>query len=175
MLNQIALVGRLTREPELLTANTGTPITKFALAFNQGKNPDGTEDTGFIEVSTFETLANTCGEWLSKGDKIAVTGRIIQKRFTRKDGSKGSNIELIASSVEFIDILKQNNEDEDEEEEDLGYVQSHNPEPDEELPFEPDPEVKVSIPEPQKPQKGVPQKATPQNAKPVAKPTRTRR
>lgn len=161
MLNQIALVGRLTREPELFQSNSGTPITKFALAFNQGKNPDGTEDTGFIEVSTFETLANTCGEWLSKGDKVAVTGRIYQKRFTRKDGSKGSNIELIASGVEFIDILKQSNED--EEEEDLGYVQSHNPEP-EELPFEPDPEVKV--PE---------NKSAPQNAKPVAKPTRSRR
>ena len=151
MLNQIALVGRLTREPELFQSNSGNQITKFALAFNQGKNPDGTEDTGFIEVTTFENLANTCGEWLSKGDKVAITGRIIQKKFVRKDGSKGSNIELIASGVEFIDILKQSE----------GEVEEPN---EQELPFEPDPEVKVEAP-----------KAAPQNAKPVAKPTRTRR
>lgn len=151
MLNQIALVGRLTREPELFQTNSGKQLTKFALAFNQGKNPDGTEDTGFIEVSTFESLANTCGEWLSKGDKIAITGRIIQKKFVRKDGSKGSNIELIASGVEFIDILKQSEDEVEEPNE-------------QELPFEPDPEVKV-------PEK----KSAPQNAKPVAKPTRTRR
>lgn len=157
MLNVIALVGRLTREPELFNANSGTPITKFALAFSQGKNPDGTEDTGFIEVTSFENLANTCGEWLSKGDKVAVTGRIIQKRFVRKDGSKGSNIELIASNVEFIDILKQVNEDGEMEKEHLEAEE-------EELPFEPDPEVKV-------PEK----KSAPQNAKPVAKPTRSRR
>ena len=151
MLNVIALVGRLTREPELFNANTGKPITKFSLAFNQGKNPDGTEDTGFIEVTTFDKTANICGEWLSKGDKVAVTGRIYQKKFVRKDGSKGSNIELMASGVEFIDILKQSDEEVEEPNE-------------EELPFEPDPEVKV-------PEK----KSAPQNAKPVAKPTRTRR
>ena len=154
MLNVIALVGRLTREPELFNANSGTPITKFALAFSQGKNPDGTEDTGFIECTSFENLAKTCGKWLSKGDKVAVTGRIIQKKFVRKDGSRGSNIELIASNVEFIDIIKQG-EDEDEEMEEPN---------EEELPFEPDPEVKV-------PEK----KSDSQNAKPVAKPTRTRR
>lgn len=151
MLNQIALVGRLTREPELFTTNSGNKIAKFALAFNQGKNPDGTEYTGFIEVSTFEPLTDTCGEWLSKGDKIAITGRIIQKKFVRQDGSKGSNIEIIASGVEFIDILKQSEDEVEEPNE-------------QELPFEPDPEVKVETP-----------KAAPQNAKPVAKPTRTRR
>ena len=151
MLNQIALVGRLTRDPELFQTNSGKQIKKFALAFNQGKNPDGTEDTGFIEVSTFESLANTCGEWLSKGDKIAVTGRIVQKKFVRQDGSKGSNIELIASGVEFIDILKQSKDEVEEPNE-------------QELPFEPDPEVKVEAP-----------KSEPQKAKPVAKPTRTRR
>lgn len=149
MLNQIALVGRLTRDPELFTSKSGNQVTRFALAFNQGKNPDGTEDTGFIEVQTFETLAKTCGEWLSKGDKVAITGRLYQKRFVRKDGSKGSNIELIASGVEFIDIIKQ------------GEVEEPN---EQELPFEPYPEVKVEVP-----------KADPQNAKPVAKPTRTRR
>lgn len=149
MLNQIALVGRLTRDPELFTSNSGNQITKFALAFNQGKNPEGTEDTGFIEVTTFEKTAEACIEWLSKGDKVVVTGRIIQKKFVRKDGSKGSNIELIASGLEFIDIIKQ------------GEVEEPN---EEELPFEPDPEVKVENP-----------KAEPQKAKPVAKPTRTRR
>lgn len=151
MLNQIAIVGRLTREPELFQTNSGKQLTKFALAFNQGKNPDGTEDTGFIEVSTFESLADTCGEWLSKGDKIAITGRIVQKKFVRKDGSKGSNIELIASGVEFIDILKQSEDEVEEPNE-------------QELPFELDPEVKVEAP-----------KTAHQNAKPVAKPTRTRR
>ena len=151
MLNQIALVGRLTREPELFQSNSGNQTTRFALALNQGKNPDGTEDTGFIDITTFGTLANTCSEWLSKGDKVAVTGRIYQKRFTRKDGSKGSNIEIIASGVEFIDIIKQGEDEVEEPNE-------------QELPFEVDPEVKV-------PEK----KSAPQNAKPVAKPTRTRR
>ena len=152
MLNVIALVVRLTREPELYNTNSGNQVTKFALAFNQGKKSDGTEDTGFIEVTTFDKTADICGEWLSKGDKVAVTGRIYQKKFERKDGSKGSNIELLASSVEFIDILKQSEED----------VEEPNVE---ELPFEPAPEVKPL------------KKPTTAEVleKSVAKPTRTRR
>ena len=151
MLNVIALVGRLTREPEQYLGAKDNSVTKFSLAFNQGKNPDGSDNTGFIDVTCFDKLAETCGEWLSKGDKIAITGRINQRKFQRKDGTNGSTIEILASNVEFIDILKQSDEEVEEPNE-------------EELPFEPDPEVKV-------PEK----KSAPQNAKPVAKPTRTRR
>lgn len=131
MLNQIALVGRLTRDPETLKTHSGSLITKFALAFNQGKNTDETEDTGFIEVTTFDPLAKPCAEWLSKGDKVAITGRIHQKKFVRTDGSKGSSIEVIASGVEFIDIIKQGEAEQEVE-----------------IPFEADPEVKVEAPKP---------------------------
>ncbi len=142
MLNSIALVGRLTREPEEFKG-----ATRFSLAFNQGKNSDGSDNTGFIDVVTFDKLATSCGEWLSKGDKVAISGRINHKKFARKDGTTGSTIEILASSVEFIDVLKTAEENVEEPNE-------------EELPFEPDPEVKV---------------APKQESKPVAKPTRTRR
>ena len=146
MLNQIALVGRLTKEVERLNTNNGGHITNFSIAFNQGKNPDGTENTGFIDVKTFDKLALTCGEWLSKGDKVALVGKINFRKFVRKDGSKGVAYEIIASDVEFIDIIKTSEEDVEEPNE-------------EELPFEPAPEVKVP----------------PKEAKPVAKAPRSRR
>ena len=152
MLNQIAIVGRLTKEVEIFQNDNGDQMVAFGIAFKQGRKPDGSEDTGFIEVKTFGKLANTCAEWLSKGDKVAIGGRIYNRKFTRKDGSNASVHELIANEIEFIDILKTSEESEEPEGE---------AEEEQELPFEPAPEVKVT--------------PKPQNAKPVAKTTRTRR
>lgn len=153
MLNQIAIVGRLTKEVEIFQNEKGDQMVTFAIAFKQGRKADGSEDTGFIEVKTFGKLATTCGEWLSKGDKVAISGRIYNRKFTRKDGSNASVHELIANEIEFIDILKTSEESEEPE----GEFE----EEEQEIPFEPAPEVKVS--------------PKPQNAKPVAKTTRTRR
>lgn len=129
MLNTITLVGRLTREPEWFKKNEETKaVVNFSLAFSQGM-VNGAEDSGFIDCKAFGTLADTIYKWLSKGDKVAVAGRIHHRKFERKDGSKGSVIEIIADSLEFIDVLKVGNEE----------VEVNT----EELPFEPAPEVKA--------------------------------
>ena len=128
MLNTITLVGRLTREPEWFKKNEETnAVANFALAFSQGL-VNGEEDTGFIDCKAFGKLANTIHEWLSKGDKVAISGRIHHRKFQRKDGSNGSVMEILVDNLEFIDVLKVGNEEEE--------VNT------EELPFEPAEEVK---------------------------------
>ena len=135
MLNTICLVGRLTREVEYYPGDDSKKAAvNYSLAFNQG-----TEDAGFVNVKSFGGLADTINEWLVKGDKIAITGRLMQRKFKRKDGSNGSEIIVIADAVEFIDVLKKDTEET----------------PDQELPFDPAPEV--------------------EEPKPVAKPTRRSR
>lgn len=151
MLNTIAIVGRLTRDPEIATTNDGSQVTNFTLVFSQGVKADGQEDVAFISVKSFNKLANTCSEWLSKGDKVAIEGRLYIKSFVRKDGSKGLDPTIIANNLEFVDVLKSGNTEEQSAEE---------VEETQEIPFEPAPEVKV------------PEKASP---KAVAKPTRNRR
>lgn len=106
MLNTIAIVGRLTREPELYTGKDEFRVVNFSLAFNQGTNPDGSENTGFIDCKSYSKLADSLAEWLSKGDKVAITGRLVEEKFLRKDGSKGSKHCIVVDGVEFIDILK---------------------------------------------------------------------
>lgn len=130
MLNKVALVGRLTREVETFE-NKETKelsVVNFSLAVNQGKNPDGSDNTGFIDCVAYSNLAKTIAEWLSKGDKVAVGGRLEYRSFTKKDGSKGSQIRIVADSLEFIDVLKSRTDEDLHEEE---------------LPFEPHEEVKV--------------------------------
>ena len=116
MLNSITLVGRLVKDPETFTTKDGVLIVNFALAFNQGINEDGSEDTGFIDCKAFKTVAQVTSEHLAKGDKIAILGTLNQRKFERKDGSKGSTFEILVNSLEFIDVLKFNQPQEVKEE-----------------------------------------------------------
>lgn len=116
MLNNISLVGRLTREPELYNGKNDSKVSNFSLAFAQGVNADGSDNTGFIDCKAFNKIAETIQEWLVKGDKVAISGRITEEKFTRKDGSKGSKHLIIVDSLEFIDVLKSKTEETPEEE-----------------------------------------------------------
>lgn len=120
MLNLIILVGRLTKEPEIVvTGAKNDHIANFDIAVdNLGKEAGAS----FFTCKAFNLLADNIQKFCHKGSKVAITGRIQQRTFIRKDGSKGSVYEVIADSVEFL------NPKPVEE----GYVQSHNPEPEEE-------------------------------------------
>ena len=107
MLNSVVLVGRLTKEPEVYEGKEGLKMVTFSLAFSEGK-----DETGFIDCKCFNSTAEVAEKWLSKGDKVAVDGRISQRKFQRKDGSNGSVVEIIVSNLEYIDVLKTNNVEE---------------------------------------------------------------
>ena len=93
MLNVITLVGRLTKDIELFESKEST-TGKFYLAFDQGR-----EETGFVKCVVFGDTANNLANFVHKGDKIAVTGRFYDDQFTRKDGSKGHEAQIIVSHI----------------------------------------------------------------------------
>lgn len=127
MLNQLVLMGRITRDP-ISTKSGETTIVNFDIAVdNIRKEKDGSRGTTFLPVVCFNNIAENVAKHLHKGSKVAITGAIQQRNFIRKDGTKGSAYEVIADSVEFLDP-KENDED--------GYVQTHSPE-DEEPKFDP--------------------------------------
>lgn len=113
MLNNVCLVGRLTKDVEFVRGKE-VSISNFSLAYSQGKNADGSDNTGFVECKAFGKLGETVNEWLSKGDKIAIGGRLSFRKFQRKDGTNGSITEIIVDSLEFIDVLKSQAEEEEE-------------------------------------------------------------
>ena len=98
MLNLLVVMGRLTKDPELRKSPIGTPITTFSVAVNTGK-----DETSFFDVVTFGDVADGVAKHLRKGSKVAVRGSLRQRTFTRQDGSKGSAIEIIGDSVEYLD------------------------------------------------------------------------
>ena len=98
MINRVVLVGRLTRDPEL--RNGGT-IAVFTVAIdNLGKE----KSTSFIPCVVLNAQrSETVGKYARKGMLVGVEGRLNQRSFVRQDGSKGSVLEVICDSVQFLE------------------------------------------------------------------------
>ena len=104
MINRVILVGRLTDTPELKTTNSGMSVCSFTIAVDDRKrNPDGTKNTNFFNCTVFQQQADHLTKFLRKGALVGVDGRLSQRRFTRKDGTKGSVVEIMCDSVQFLE------------------------------------------------------------------------
>ena len=105
MVNRIVLVGRLTRDPELRrTVTSDMPVAQFGLAVDdRTKDANGNRTTTFINIVVFNNQADNVAKFTRKGSLVAVDGRIRQRSFERKDGSKGSVIEVVADNVTFLE------------------------------------------------------------------------
>lgn len=104
MINRVVIAGRLTRDPETRNAQTGTPVVTFTVAVdNRMKNADGTRSASFINVVVFGQGAETVSKFARKGMLVGVDGRLQQRSYDRKDGTKASVIEVIADSVQFLE------------------------------------------------------------------------
>ena len=139
MINRVVLVGRLTRDPELRPTNSGTPVCSFTVACdNRSKNPDGSKSTSFIPCVVFQQTADLVSKYLRKGALVGVEGRLNQRSYDRKDGTKATVIEVLADSVQFLEPKSANGEAETpvfddvrEESDNLDSISL----PDDDLPF----------------------------------------
>ena len=112
MINRVILVGRLTRDPELRRTNSGTSVCSFTVAVdNRQKDADGNRTTSFIPCTVFQQTADNMSKFLRKGSLVGIDGRLSQRSFVRQDGTKGSVIEVICDSVQFLEPKKNNGAD----------------------------------------------------------------
>ena len=103
-INQIILVGRLARDPEMRTTGEGVPRTWFVLAVPRGSaGADGDREADFISVVAWRQLASTVAEHLTKGRLVGVTGRLRISNFEGQDGARRTTTEVVADQVVFLD------------------------------------------------------------------------
>lgn len=102
MLNQVVMVGRLTKDPEITKSDKGKEYSHVTLAIPRSfKNADGEYDTDFIRCTLWEGTAQNTAHFCKKGDIIGVKGRIQSSNF-EKEGEKKSVIDIIAEKVTFL-------------------------------------------------------------------------
>lgn len=100
-INQVILMGRLTRDPEVRTTTTGKTITSFSIAVDRGGQDDATD---FFDVTAWEKLGELVSQYLSKGRRCLVQGRLRQDSWDDKEtGKKRSKVEVVATDVTFLD------------------------------------------------------------------------
>lgn len=100
-INQVILMGRLTRDPEVRTTSTGKTITSFSLAVDRGGQDDQAD---FFDVTAWEKLGELVSQYLSKGRRCLVQGRLRQDSWDDKEtGKKRSKVEVVATDVTFLD------------------------------------------------------------------------
>lgn len=113
-LNQVTLMGNLTRDPELRQTPNGQNVTSFSLALNRSyKDASGAwqEATDYIDCVAWGPLAERVSQYLSKGRRCLVQGRL-QSRSWEQDGQKRSKVEVLASDVTFLDSRGEGGENE---------------------------------------------------------------
>lgn len=102
MLNQIILVGRLTRDITVNKSENGNKVATISLAIPRSfKNSDGVYDTDFVDCVAFDAIAENTSEYCGKGDIVGVKGRV-QSRVIEKDDKKETELQIICEKITFL-------------------------------------------------------------------------
>lgn len=116
-MNRTVLVGRVTKDIELKSTQTGTSIVRFTLAVQRRKKDDGAD---FINCVAYAKTAELMSQYVHKGDRIGVTGRIQTGSYER-NGSKIYTTDVVADEVEFLNEKPKAGDAPIEVEEDLPF------------------------------------------------------
>ncbi|QED49691.1 single-stranded DNA-binding protein [Cytobacillus dafuensis] len=108
MINQVTLVGRLTKDPELKRTPEGTPVTNVTLAVNRHfRNQQGEIGADFVQCTLWKKTAENTSRYCRKGSLIGITGRIQTRHYDNPEGTRVYVTEVLADSVRFLDQKKQ--------------------------------------------------------------------
>ncbi len=103
-LNSILIEGNVTKDPDIFVTTNGVSLCKFPIASNRiykNKDQELTEETSFILIETWAGLAEHCGTYLLKGQKVRVVGRLKQERWQNEEGNNRERFVIVAEHVEF--------------------------------------------------------------------------
>ena len=138
MLNLVALTGRMTRDPELRTLDSGVSVTSFSIAVQRNYKIEGEYPTDFIDCVAWRGTADFICKHFSKGSMLTVVGNLETRKFTDKDGNNRKAVEVIVKDAYFGEAKKDNGNN-GELEAPAGYGGSFEPDfggGDSALPFE---------------------------------------
>ena len=129
-MNSVILTGRFTHDPEIRYTDSKKAVVSFQLAVDNGKDRDGKKRTVYVPCVAWEKTAELIDQYFSKGDGIALLGKI-QSRSYEKDGKKHTVYEVLVSGIEFP--LSRKPRDDEKQEPVANAFEDY--EDDEDLPF----------------------------------------
>jgi len=104
-LNKVQIIGRLGQDPEVKYTQNGQAVTSFSMATDEGYTHDGkkVEKTEWHRIVAWGKIAETCGNYLSKGSLVYVEGKLQTRQWEDKSGNKHYTTEIIAFTMQFME------------------------------------------------------------------------
>lgn len=102
--------GNVTHSPEYRKTKTGKSLCTFSLAVNHYSNEQEKPKVSYIDVETWEKVADLCSSKVSKGRRLLIIGRLRQDRWEDKDGKIRSRIKIVGNEVRFLESPKRQEE-----------------------------------------------------------------
>lgn len=102
-MNQVCMIGRLTRDPEIRSTNTGKSVASFSIAVSKRFKRDGEPDADFFRCTCWEQSARYLESYGFKGSRVSVTGRLETRKYTGNDGTEREIVEIQVDNVSVLD------------------------------------------------------------------------
>lgn len=103
MMNNVILVGRLTKDIELRYTQSGKAVGSFTIAVNRPYKNSEERQADFINIVAWDKLAENANKYVSKGSLVGVEGRLQTRTFEASDGKKRTITEVLASNIQFLE------------------------------------------------------------------------
>lgn len=110
-MNQITILGRLVRDPELRQTASGLSVTSFTVAVDRDVATNGQRETDFLDCVAWRKTAEFVSSYFSKGSMIALSGRLQIRPWTDKDGNKRRSAEIVAEHCYFASSKRDSGSD----------------------------------------------------------------
>ena len=103
-MNKIIIIGNLGRDPEMRYSTSGNPMTSFSVATNRRYTVNGEqrEQTEWFNCTAYGRLADTCNQYLGRGQQVYVEGRLSTRQYERRDGGQGFSLDVFVTDVQFL-------------------------------------------------------------------------
>jgi single-strand DNA-binding protein len=105
-MNKVFLIGNLTRDPDIRYIPSGTAVSEFDIGVNRrfkNKGGETKDETLFITIQAWAKTAEFCSQYLKKGRRVFIEGRLHQDTWEAQDGTKRQRIRVVADRVQFAD------------------------------------------------------------------------
>ena len=121
-MNKFIAMGRLTKAPETRYTSDKKEVASFSLAVDRRYKRDGQPEADFFNCAAFGKLAEFVEKYLNKGTKIVLEGEVQNNNYTDRNGVKHYSVQVIASSIEFAESKRSNNQPQEPQADDNGFM-----------------------------------------------------
>ena len=105
-MNQCQLIGRIASDIVYQPCNKDRSVRKFSLAFKEARKVNGEDISYYIDCEAWDLVGERVDKFCKKGDLVGISGRLIQHKYQRADGTNASRIIVVVASIEFLQPKK---------------------------------------------------------------------